>query len=230
MRLTGSLPLLAAVLLGALPRPAAAQRISSPYEYIDPAQSLGVTVGYLNTDQGSVGLGPNAGAYEGIRWAIRLNGPFVIQADVDYFRSTRPVLDTARVSQTDTSYVNRGSANQNLILALGAVRFDLTGARTWHKIQPYVLFGGGVAISTTGSNGADAAVVPDAAFRFGTSFAGQFGGGIEWYLSRRLALYGDARGVLWKLKTPQAFLLSQNFPQSEWTQNLSFSGGLALHF
>lgn len=230
MRFATTLPLLAAALVGTVPRPAAAQRITSPYEYIDPAQSLAVTAGYLKTGQGSVGLGPKAAQFYGIRWAIRLNGPFVIQADLRYFQSTRPVLDTARVSETDTSYINRGQANQNLLLALAAVRFDLTGARTWRNLQPYVLFGGGVAISTTGANGADAAVVPDAQFKFGTSFAGQFGGGIEWYLTRRLALYGDARGVLWKLKTPQAFLLSQNFPQSEWTQNLSFSGGLAFHF
>ncbi len=230
MRFLRILPLLAAALLGVATRPAAAQRITSPYEYIDPSQSLAVTAGYLDTSRGSVGLGPKPAAFAGVRWAIRLNGPFVIQADLDYFKSTRSVLDTAFVSQTDTSYVNRGDADQNLILALGAVRFDLTGARTWHRLQPYVLFGGGVVISTTGTNGADAAVVPDARFRFGTSFAGQFGGGIEWYLTRRLALYGDVRGVLWKLKTPQAFLLTQKYPASEWTQNASVGAGLAFHF
>jgi hypothetical protein len=73
----------------------------------------------------------------------------------------------------------------------------------------------------------------DLKFDFGTSFAGVLGTGIEWLSDGGFGIRLDARNILWKLKTPRAFLLrteGATLPSDEWSQNFSFTAGLVYHF
>lgn len=212
--------------------PAAAQRITSPYRYIDPRGYVTLFGGRLSTQTGAVALGPKSGTTFGGDFGYRLSGPFVVELTVAYASLQRAVRDTLRLPAPDTlSYRQVGTSTQGILSAMAAVRFDITGPRTWHGLQPYALFGVGGAFSATGATTADAAVPSDVRFRFGTSFAAQAGGGIEWYATRRLGLRLDGRGTLWKLHTPSAFLIKDHtLPPSEWTQNASLVGGLVVHF
>jgi hypothetical protein len=212
---------------------AAGQQIRSPYRFIDTSQFLGLTGAQVSASQGRLETGPDDAPMVGIRWGLRVSGPFTVGAEVGYMPSTRIVRDTVFVT-ADSLYRALGEADINVLTILGNLRFNVTGARTWHNLQPFVLFGAGAALDVAGSAPADTLVnVPDARFDFGTSFAGQIGAGVEWFPAAHLSARIDAYNVLWKLKVPEAFGLTErgeNFPQSEWEQNFVLSAGLSFHF
>ncbi len=212
-----------------LASPLAAQRITSPYRFLDLAQSVTLFGGALKSQTGSAKLGPEAGNIFGGRFAYRASGPLQLELTFGYAPLNRVVRDTVRVSAKDSTFRSFGSVSQSIVLAIAGLRFDLTGARTWYGFQPYVAAGLGAAIGGSGSGGPS--VPADAQFKFGTSFALQAGGGIEWYAARHVGVLVDARGLLWKLHTPAAFHLADaRLPASEWTQNAALNAGLAFHF
>lgn len=209
---------------------APAQRIDTPYRFFDETQGVGVTAGYISTDKGSVGLGPASGPAFGARYHIRLSGPFFVEAEGLYFPTTRAVLDTAVV---DSAFEQVGEADIAIALLQATLRFQLTGQRTWHGMLPFVLLGAGVGIQAGDDDEADADVPGEARFDFGTTFAGQLGAGIEFFPVERLAIRIDARNVLWQLKTPQALLeqdIGRTLPSEEWTNNVTASVGITIHF
>ncbi len=209
-----------------------AQAINSPYRFVDEKQAGGPFAGYIVTTEGAVGLAPKSGPLVGGRYTIRLSGPFVVEAEVGYFNSARPVRDTTVVLE-DSSRTQVGETDFSALLANAALRFNFTGPRTWHGLQPFLSFGAGAAVTLNKLGTEDEKVSADSRFDFGTSFAGQFGGGIEWFVSRRFTIRLDARNVLWKIKTPSGFLLGEigdRTPDQEWVQNGFFSAGFSLHF
>lgn len=212
--------------------PLAAQHIGSPYRYIEPRTYVTLFGGQLGTQTGAVQIGPRSGQLFGAAFGYRLSGPFGVEVMLGYAPLKRAVRDTLTLPKPDsTTYRPLATSTQNVLLAMADVRFDVTGPRTWHGLQPYVLFGVGGAIATSGVQKSDVVVPQDVRFNFGTSFAAQLGGGFEWYATRRLALRLDGRGTLWKLHTPSAFLVKDHtLPPSEWAQNGSLLGGLSVHF
>jgi hypothetical protein len=126
-----------------------AQAIQSPYRFVDETQAASLFAGYIATGKGSVGLGPQSGPVFGARYSIRLSGPFVIELEPAFFKSTRQVRDTTVV---DSARQVVGEGDISLLIANGALRFNLTGPRTWHGLQPFLLFGGGAAVDLSGSS------------------------------------------------------------------------------
>jgi opacity protein-like surface antigen len=222
----------AAVFATALLRPAAAsaQRLDSPYRFITQKQHVDAFGAYFDPSHGRLGAGPNSGYGGGLRWGMAISGPLAIELELAYAPLTRPVVDTA--FNADSSHVVKGQADMNMMTALANVRFNLTGARTWHSLQPFLLFGAGLATNFSKENGADSLVVRDARFGFGTSFAGNVGAGLEYFVSPRIAARLDGGATLWKLKAPNAFILKGPgvIPASEWERNLKMTAGLSLHF
>ena len=219
------------VLLLAATASASAQRIDTPYRFHDETQAIGAAVAYISTDRGSVGLGPESGMAFGARYHIRLSGPFFVEAEALYFPATRAVLDSTTVA--DSSFQQVGEADLGIALVQGSLRFQITGQRTWHGMLPFVLLGAGVALQAQKDDAADEAVPAEARFDFGTTFAGQIGAGVEVFPVDRLALRVDVRNVLWQLKTPQALLehdLGRTLPKEEWTNNVTASLGISIHF
>jgi hypothetical protein len=212
------------------PVTAAGQRIASPYTFLETSQSISPFAAYFATGGGSIDLGPSAGVMFGARYGIRISGPFTLEAEAGFFPGTRAVLDTV---PSDTTLRQIGEADFTALALQAGLRFNLTGPRTWHRLQPFVLFGGGVVLDFSGASLVDDDLPSDVRFEFGTTFAGQFGGGIEWYPSERLSMRLDARNVLWKLTTPEGFLTGDralSIPGDEWTQNFMMSAGFAIHF
>lgn len=209
---------------------ASAQRIDTPYRFHDETQAIGAAVAYISTDRGSVGLGPESGVAFGARYHIRLSGPFFVEAEALYFPTTRAVLDSTVV---DSAFQQVGEADLAIALVQGSLRFQFTGQRTWHGILPFLLLGAGVAIQAQDDDTADEDVPAEARFDFGTTFAGQIGAGIEIFPVQRLALRIDVRNILWQMETPQALLehdIGRTLPQEEWTNNVSASLGISIHF
>jgi hypothetical protein len=219
-----------ALLMLAVAGPAFAQRIDTPYRFFEETQAAGVTAAYISTDKGSLGLGPESGVAFGARYHIRLSGPFFVEGEALYFPATRAVLDTAVV---DSAFVRVGEAKTDIMLVQASLRFNITGQRTWHRILPFFLLGVGLGIEASDDDAADADIPGEARFDFGTTFAGQLGGGIEIFPAERVAIRLDARNILWQLKTPQALLgadIGRTVPTEEWSNNLTASVGIAIHF
>lgn len=222
------LPLATGLLASAGAAPA--QMISSPYRYVDEGQSAALVGAYAITDRGALELGPRSAPVAGVRYSLRLGGPFDAEASVGYLPTTRVVWDTAAAGQPP---VRVGEADLSLLLVDASLRFNITGPRTYHGLMPYALLGGGFAVAASEDESVEdaAQLAPDARFDFGTRFAGHVGAGIEWFATRRLALRADARDVFWKLGTPAAFVRQDpGLPDSEWVQNFVLSLGAAFHF
>lgn len=225
--LRAAVPLVALLIA---PRAGAAQNIDSPYRFLDTRQAGGVFAGHLVTNRGSLDLGPRSGPLLGIRYGLGISGPFVLEAEAGWFAKNRAVQDTV---PADTTRRSLGDVDFRAVMAQVALRFNITGPRTWHGVLPYVLFGGGITSDVSGDAEPDSSLPADVRLDFGTSFTGVLGGGVEWYASRGLGLRLDARNLLWKLKTPTAFLRgeqAQSLPSDEWTQNIALTAGVVFRF
>lgn len=222
----------AALLLAAAHAPAAAQRIDSPYRFLDYSQHAGAFFGHVDASDGPAGLGPQPGNMYGGRWAIRISGPFSVGAELGYLPTTRIVRDTA-FSAVDSVFTPIGEANVRLLTANAVLTFSLTGPRTWHGLRPLVSLGAGAAFDLGGSAPEEAERPTNVRYRFGTSFAGHFGGGVEWFPTQRISLRGDVRNSLWRSNVPEGFLLTEGgrgMPRSRWESNPTLMGGVSFHF
>ena len=226
-----TLVLILAALLA--PSAAAAQRIDSPYRFIETGQSLGGFAGYVATGQNELELGPKSAPVFGARYGIRISGPFRAEAMIGYMPSTRDVfaVDTLAADSTDRAFLTE--ADVQMLFAGAALRFDLTGPRTWNRLQPFLLAGGGVAVDFAGLSEEEEELPVDDRFDFGTSFAGELGAGVEMYLSDGLSLRADVRDSFWKLPTPAGFVNARprgELAEDEWISNWTMSAGISLHF
>jgi hypothetical protein len=207
-----------------------AQTIDSPYRFVETSQTVGAYGGYAMTGQGALELGPESAPIVGLRYGIRVSGPFSIEGDVALMSSTRMVWDTV---PGDTALRNVGEADLQLLAAMAALRFNLTGPRTWHGLQPYVTLGGGLGFDLASPSSAEESLPEDVRFDLGTRFIALAGGGMEAHIFRSFSARVDARTLLWRLSTPDAFLLDEaslTRPNDEWTQNFLLTGTIAFRF
>lgn len=198
--------------------------ISTPYEFVDETQAIGVFGGYAATDRGVLELGPGSAPVLGLRYGLRVSGPFVLEARVAYLPSQRMVLDTAAANDFPES-------DLSIILLDAALRFNLTGPRTFHGILPYVLVGGGgaIEIQDDGERFNDE-LGTEVAYDFGTTFAGKLGVGAEWFATRRWTVRVDVQDVFWEIQAPAAFLEADpesDIPAEEFVQNFFFLLGVS---
>jgi len=211
--------------------PGAAQNIESPYRFLTSRQAINVYGGYLATGKGSLELGPQSGPLFGVRYGIAISGPFTLEGDIGYFSRMRAVFDTV---PGDTSRQRAGETDFSVMTATASLRFNLTGPRTWHGIQPYVQLGAGIAVEVSGDSEIETDLPGDVRLDFGTGFTGILGGGIDWFMADRWGLRLDARNLLWKLGTPRAFLIkgeqARLLPADEWAQNFALTASLVFRF
>jgi hypothetical protein len=214
----------------ALGVPAHAQSITSPYRFLDSSQEAGLFVAHISTGESTLGINSSSGVAFGGRYSIVLSGPFMLEADVMYFPTRHAVLDTLVV---DSAFSRIGEADHSLVIGTAALRLNLTGQRTWNKLQPFILFGvGGVAEVSQDKDAVNAAP-QDARFEFGTSFAGKVGAGVALVPFEGAAIRLDASNLLWKVKTPAALLredIGRPIPTDEWVHNLTFTAGVSIFF
>lgn len=211
---------------------AAAQQIDSPYRFLDDTRQFGVFAGYMSAQEGRAGIGPQPAPTLGARLAFRVSGPFSLGLEVGYTPTQRTVRDTV-FQAADSVFRPLGEADMRLISVMGEARFNLTGPRTWHGLQPFVAGGAGVVFDGGDRHAFDEDLPDQGRYRFGTTFAGQVGVGVDWYPTERVSLRLDARNLLWKLRVPDAFLLTehgQTLSASEWENNFVVTAGLSFHF
>jgi len=220
---------LAVLLLLGGPLVLTAQSIPSAFERIERSQEAGVFVGTFSGGTGRFEFGPGPGTVAGGRYAIELGGPFSFEGVAGMLLGTRDVIDP------ELSEGNRvaGEADVQALMVEARVKFALTGRRTWHRLSPHLVFGGGVAHDFAGLQAADERILEGDRFEFGTAFLGTGGGGVRWIPSERLTLRADALVHIWQLNTPDGYGEGRGFEgveQSEWVNGVALTLGAAYRF
>jgi hypothetical protein len=211
-------------------RPAGAQTIPSPYAFVEERQEAGVFAGVANAGTGRWGYGPKGGTLFGVRYAVDLAGPLSLEGSVGIMDGTRDVVSPARPEGDRVI----GEAEVLLTTIDARLRLSATGARTWHGLTPFLLFGAGVAFDPAKPSISEALLDPDELFDFGTKFTAMAGPGIRWSIARHLAFRSDLGLQLYQLKTPEGYgdptLNLGPVAEGEWVSSWSFSASLLFRW
>ena len=222
--------LTAAAALVALAPEAWAQRIPSPYAFIERGQSAGVFGAYLATDEGRFGFGPKPTFAVGARYTVEVSGPVGLEGRVAVAPGKRDVVNPAR----DEGDRVVEEAETSLVLIEARLRLALTGRRTWNGLQPFLFAGGGLGFDAQGAQSEDQLLEERDRFDFGTRFLGSFGGGVNWALGDRVSFHLDGSLLLYQLETPGGFGDPERelgtVPDAEWVSARTVSAGLSIRF
>lgn len=223
------------------PTPANAQGITSPYDFVEGSHSFYTFASAVFTDRGTLDTGPGSGYATGLDYTLRISGPFNIAARASYVSTDRRVYtdsatfaDSLALQADPMAGLHQvGTADISLLLLDASLRFDVTGPRTWHRIQPYVLIGAGGVLVASQANTAEDQLPPDVQLqvRFRDGFTGHVGAGFEVHLSEHFTVRADARDLLWKLHIPQGFRTPGRIIDVEqWVQSAHLSLGFTFRF
>jgi len=211
--------------------PVRGQTISSPYDFIDTRHEATVFAGMTTTNRGTLRLGPGGGPLVGARYAFEITGPVAVEISGSYLNLDREVYDPG--SQTQAPQL-LGTVTQHVLLLEGRFRLNLTGARTWHRLAPYLHAGGGMAGGATQRFAAEAEFGPGQQFTFGPSATLGLGGGTRWMPLDRVGVRLEGGINLWKVGTPPAFRAREDLigtvPDSEWPRWATAVLGVSYRF
>lgn len=216
--------------------PVQGQQITSPYRFIETSQGIRAFAGYIFTDRGVIDTGPGSSTAFGAGYNIRITGPFEFDAQATWFPTSRRVYRTTAVSDSADPMAGLeqiGTADLTLLLLDATLRFDLTGPRTWYRLQPYAMIGVGGAFRVAHDNAIEEELptTSELRVRFRNGFTGHVGAGVEWHLAERFSLRADARDVLVKLHVPPGFREGDRLiDDEEWVQSANLSLGLVWRF
>lgn len=222
-----------AMLAGAAPTLRAQEpSIDTPYRWIEKGMRFGVSPGYILTSRGSLDLGPGSTPIGAGRFRIRVSNPLSFEVDLTYGNSDRRIVNPFAAggpAVVDT-------VNSSWLLAEAAIQFTFTGSRTWHGIQPYLLFGGGgvFGLGEEVSPLVEELELEPFVYEIGSAPDFLAAGGVEWVISRKVGLSFEVRDHIWRLKAPEGFFLPEILEiiiesgapapnESEWTNNVEFS-------
>ncbi len=197
---------------------------SSPYRDLRAKHILSFTGTYVFGDAGKAGVGPTDGRLGGVRYDLYMSGAAAIGFGFSLGNFDRLLIDPAEPPDTRTL----GSATQSVTMVDLGVNLVLTGAKTWHRLAPYVGFSLGLVFGGE---------VPEdslSGFDFSTKFQLSPQAGVRWYVTDRLSIRLEGRDILWRLSYPESFFrLPANDPISppvlnpltnkttDWTHNLT---------
>lgn len=203
-----------------------AVRIGSPYDWIERSRRFGAYGGRLGGTRGELEFGPGPSEVAGTRFRLRVSSPLSLEVGLGGGNSDRLVIDP--LAEGGPRAVDQ--VPLRWLSVDGAVQLALTGARTWNRLQPYVLLGTGLVFGVDqpisplevpvdppdeeengedGGNGAEDAETPTdlSAFRYRINTAPVFqaGVGTELHLSGRLGVSLEARDLIFRLRSPDGF-------------------------
>lgn len=206
----------------------AAQSIPSPYEYVETRHSVSVYGGYLQTDPGRLDLGPQPAPLFGARYGIHLTGPLLGEVDLGLVPTTRTIYRRTS-NQPNPPLVGIGEAEVMTFLAEAGLVFQITGARTWRGLAPYLSLGGGLATGINQGDDDEGGLSEDQLYRFGPAFAAAAGVGTNFFVSERISIRLDFRDHFWRLNYPVG-LTGTPERESQWRHNFGLTLGSAIHF
>ena len=217
----------------------AQERIDTPFDWIEGSLRLGAYAGNFSGARGSMDIGPGSTTMYGVRLRTRVSSPLSLEIGFGMGNSDRYVIDPRLPS--GPAPVDTVAANWFLIQ--GGFQIALTGARTLHQLQPYVILTGGI-LKGRGETVSDSlTAVEDQAVRYRIGTAGVFtaGGGVEWLPTEKIGIGVELRDHLLRVKAPPGFFdaaVLQNIEdlglqppsESEWTHNVEISASIYYYF
>jgi hypothetical protein len=168
----------------------------SPYRDIGPdGNRFGLVAGYLFTKADAAGVGPQSMPMYGIRHDLHIAGPAYLTTRLLGGSTSRTVLDYTKTA----ALRNVSTRNTAMVAGDVALTVSATGDRTWHRLQPLINVGVGLA-SFTGDQKADVS-----GFRLGTKFEFTYGLGARYITGRNSELRFDLSWYAWQLKYPTTY-------------------------
>lgn len=228
-----SLPWAVVMLLTATPLPAQVghEPTRSPFHDLTTTQGFSLSFGRFAGNRTDAGVGAKPGLLLGVRFDTRLSGPADLWASVARIASSRAVVDP-----TDTVLKVTGPIDMPLIAADLGLTLNLTGAKTWQGIAPFVGIGLGVLAPTK-------TVTDPGGYRASSNFSLVPTIGTRAFLGRSLALRLDARDYYFRYEWPLSYyggvnangntlpsVLDASAPTKQWTHNFALSVGLTYTF
>ncbi len=215
-----------------LPGAIECQVVPSPYRFLESKQEVVFFVGTSDPSPGQLRIGMGSATVYGGRYSIDVGSTLTVELGTTIFAGDREVRDPRRAAGDR----HLGVSDLTVTTLEARFRLNLTGHRSWHRLRPFVLVGGGLAFATSEDTTLEEAVELPATdrFSFGTRFTAIAGGGIAIHASPRFTIRLDASLNLWKITTPPGFTdLSRDFgpvPDSEWVGAPAFTVGTAIRF
>ena len=210
--------------------PATGQSIPSPYRFFETRQEVTTFGGWIDLGTGRFGYGPRPGPMFGARYGLELTGPLSVEGVVTWIPTTRDVVDPRR--QEGQRVI--GSTDALLLGGDARLRLSLTGARAWHRLNPFLVAGAGLMADMARTPEIDSDLGSENRFKFGTTFTADLGGGLRWFVSDRWIVRGDARLHVWRLAAPDGFRDPDrgfgDVGKSEWVNASAFSTGVGYRF
>lgn len=167
----------------------------SPYRDILHGNGWTVLYGHIGGDGGPLRQSPNSGAIVGLRYDVRFSrllGGFV---SLTRMSTTRTYL--AHDDSVATRFHQQ--LDQPVWTPEVGIQMNLSGAKTWHHVAPFVAVALGIASSSDVKG-------DTSGFSFGTKLALTPSGGANVYLSERVHLRLEGQLIYWKMKYPSNWL------------------------
>lgn len=214
--------------LALVPRGASAQTIPSSFRFVEEGREAGIYAGVVSTNPGTLELAPNKATVIGARLGANLGSALAFELDGYLFNGERDVRDPRRAE--DLQVV--GTSDMKIAGVDARFRLNLTGQRSWKRLQPFVMLGAGLAWTINNDRTAEteADVPMENWFQFGTKFAPVAGGGVTLHASERWILRLDGVFRLWKVDTPDGFDTAEGIGGSEWVGNSLLTLGIGFRF
>lgn len=214
------------------------ETIDTPYRWVERGTRLGLVGGYIFTNRGDPPFGPGSSPFIAARFRARLSSPLSLELGLGYGNSDEYVIDPRL--EGGPAVVDTVDADWLIIEA--SLQFAFTGARSYRKLQPYIVLGGGI-LQGLSTGASDALASPQQLFKYeiGTSLMVHLGLGAEYDISSRFGLAFEARDNLWKIKTPEGWFRidvlqnildsgSEAADKSQWTHNFELTASLYYYF
>ena len=230
-------PLLLAALLVAAAAPLGAQvghePDHSPFHDLTTRQAFTASAGYFGGNEANAGVGWRRAALFAGRLDTRLGGPFDLYVSVGFAGSGRFRINTS----LDTATRKTGPFSRTLVLADLGIIFNVTGAKTWHRLAPYVGFGIGEVLPTKSETDVGG-------YNAGTNFAMIPILGTRVFVSRSLSARIEVRDYFFRYEWPLRYfdpldnngtpispaILPLGLKDKQWVNNLTLTVGLAYGF
>jgi hypothetical protein len=208
---------------------------TSPFRDVTTAQALTVQAGWWFGNEGDAGNGSLAGPMLGLRATTRLSAPLELMILLNYIQSERYVIDPNKPPLTRTS----GPVDMGMVDAEIGLNFNLTGAKTWHGLAPFVGFAMGLIVPTNGG-------VDPGGFEVKSNWTFVPRAGTRLHLSRSLAMLFEVRDNTIQYEYPLSYFRPTDgqgnvqpfdpvldplrYDEKDITNNFSLSFGLSYRF